>query len=82
MQGVQIGAAKLGTKLLSCKKRLRAADCVFLLFFTADGEQLIELCSECNQKNQLTFSSIKKVCSGASAVNATDGGTLQTYSFF
>jgi len=76
-------SGKAGNKLVCIQKRLRASDCIRLLFFTMDVvfQDYHEPYSECNQKYQLTVSSIQTISLDASSVHETSGGALQTHSF-
>ena len=62
-------SCKAKKELLCFQKRLGVADYSLFLFSTMDVEQLSEPYSVCNQKYQLTFSSIQKISFTASAVN-------------
>ena len=53
--------------------------CVLPWTFLVGFQDYHEPYSECNQKYQLTFSSIQNISLGASSVHKTCGGTLQTF---
>jgi hypothetical protein len=65
-------------KPIRFQKRLQAADYILLLFCTVEYHKTN---SGCNQKYQITFSSIHKISSSAPSVHETIGGTLHNNSF-